>query len=48
VASQEAVILFVQRTEGAVGYVEEPRTRNLPDRIQKLFCLTGPETDTEP
>lgn len=39
VASQQAVILFVERTEGGVGYVEEPRTRDLPPGVEKLLCL---------
>jgi len=46
VASRAAVLLFVQRTPGGVGYVEEPDTEHLPDGVRTLFCLPPPESET--
>jgi hypothetical protein len=38
VASQDAVLLFLSRTEGAVGYVEPARTSGLPEGLRVLLC----------
>ncbi|MCA9739732.1 MAG: hypothetical protein KC645_19045 [Gemmatimonadetes bacterium] len=38
-ASEEAVLLFVERTSGAVGYVAEARTRGLPADVRVLGCF---------
>jgi hypothetical protein len=40
-ASETAVILFLERTQGGVGYVEAPLADNLPPTLTRLFCL-GP------
>ncbi|HZD04805.1 MAG TPA: hypothetical protein VE173_07800, partial [Longimicrobiales bacterium] len=42
VASQAAVLLFVARTPGGVGYVERPAIAELPDGVRTLLCLSGP------
>ena len=39
VASEDAVVLFVERTDGAVGYVTEARAGALPDGVVRLLCL---------
>ncbi len=41
VGSEEALLLFVARTKGSVGYVDGARARALPDRVRALFCLAG-------
>ncbi len=46
VASEAAVLLFVQRTPGGVGYVREPLTRDLPAGVRELLCL--PPDDQPP
>lgn len=43
VASEAAVLLFVERTKGGVGYVSEPLTHDLPAGVRALLCLS--ETD---
>jgi hypothetical protein len=43
VASEAAVLLFIARTPGAVGYVEAPEAEDLPAGVARLFCL--PEDD---
>ncbi len=40
VASEKAVLLFVARTKGAVGYVDGPRADSLPEGVGRLFCLS--------
>lgn len=39
VASEEAVLLFVARTEGGLGYVTQPLTDDLPAGVRLLTCL---------
>lgn len=39
VASEAAVLLFVERTEGAVGYVSAPEAEALPATVERLLCL---------
>ena len=39
VASQAAVLLFVARTSGALGYVELSEAQSLPDGVSRLLCL---------
>lgn len=39
VASEAAVLLFVQRTHGGVGYVSEPLTHDLPPGVRELLCV---------
>ena len=41
VASEEAVLLFVARTPGALGYVQESATAELPEGVRRLMCLTS-------
>lgn len=41
-ASPEAVLLFLARTPGAVGYVGVERTGELEPPLVRLFCLPGP------
>jgi hypothetical protein len=43
VASQEAVLLFVARTPGGVGYVDPASATDLPDGVRTLFCLPDGE-----
>jgi len=40
VASEQAVLLFVARTKGAVGYVDRLRVDSLPAGVGKMFCLS--------
>ena len=42
VASEEAVLLFVSRTRGSVGYVSGERIRDLPPEVRLLGCLGPP------
>lgn len=46
VASEEAVLLFVARTAGAVGYVSADRTDALPENVSRVICL--PAGDSAP
>jgi len=39
VASERAVLLFVARTKGAVGYVDKLRADSLPEGVGTMFCL---------
>ncbi len=39
VASEAAVLLFVARTPGGVGYVSQPLTRDLPAGVREVLCL---------
>lgn len=48
VASEEAVLLFVARTKGAVGYVDVPKADPLPEGVGKMFCLGGSADGAEP
>lgn len=43
VASQAAVILFVTRTKGSVGYVEASRTDTMPEGVRVLRCFGSGE-----
>lgn len=45
VASEAAVLLFVQRTRGGVGYVGEPLVQDLPDDVRTLMCVGGPGSE---
>jgi len=47
VASEAAVLLFVERTPGGVGYVREPLTRDLPDGVRELLCVPA-EDQSDP
>jgi hypothetical protein len=38
-ASEQAVLLYVARTEGAVGYVEEGMTAQLPEGVRRVVCV---------
>ncbi|HKJ01987.1 MAG TPA: hypothetical protein VJ997_06015 [Longimicrobiales bacterium] len=46
VASEAAVILFLERTPGGVGYVQAPRADSLPSSVTRLFCLAGDTPST--
>jgi hypothetical protein len=39
VASEAAMLLFIERTPGAVGYLERERLGELPSGVQSLLCL---------
>jgi hypothetical protein len=39
VASEAAVVLFLERTPGSVGYVQAPLADSLPSSVTRLFCL---------
>jgi len=39
VASEAAVLLFVARTDGAVGYVTEAEAETLPPGVIRLTCF---------
>ena len=39
VASEEAMLLFVARTKGAVGYVDGTKADPLPAGVGRMFCL---------
>jgi hypothetical protein len=41
VASEAAVVLFVERTPGSVGYVQPLLADSLPAGVTRLFCLTA-------
>lgn len=45
VASEEAVLLFVSRTPGGVGYVRGAETEALPDGVRVLLCLPQAQAD---
>jgi len=38
VASEAAVLLFLERTPGGVGYVSASSSANLPEALRTLFC----------
>jgi len=40
VASEEAVLLFVARTPGALGYVGQAAAAELPEGVRRLMCLS--------
>lgn len=42
VGSQDALVLFVSRTAGSVGYVDGPRAADLPHGVVTLFCAAAP------
>lgn len=42
--SQHAVLLYVARTNGGVGYVQADTAAALPEGVKKLICVGG-ETD---
>jgi len=42
VGSEDALLLFVVRTNGAVGYVDGDRRSELPDGVASLFCVSAP------
>lgn len=44
--SQQAVLLYVARTKGAVGYIEGDSIAALPGRVRKVLCL-GSSDDGE-
>ena len=39
VASEAAVVLFLERTPGGVGYVQESLAERLPPNLTRLFCV---------
>jgi hypothetical protein len=39
VASEAAVILFLERTPGSIGYVRAPLVEGLPPSVTRLFCV---------
>lgn len=41
VASEDAVLLFVARTPGGVGYVGGVRAEQLPQALTRILCLPG-------
>ena len=43
VASEAAVVLFLERTPGSVGYVRAPVADSLPPTLTRLFCLASAE-----
>ncbi|MGD2069616.1 MAG: hypothetical protein PVI57_13150 [Gemmatimonadota bacterium] len=46
VASEAAVVLFVERTAGGVGYVAGSRSAELPDGVRRLLCLPAPSASS--
>ncbi len=44
VGSEEAALLFVARTRGAVGYVDGTRAATLPDGVRALLCFASSAT----
>jgi hypothetical protein len=38
-ASEDAVLLFVARTAGAVGYVQQSLTSSMPDGVRTILCV---------
>jgi len=48
VASEAAVLLFVARTRGGVGYVREAEADALPDGVRILACLPGDQEGEAP
>lgn len=45
VASEAAVLLFVARTRGAVGYVSLGASDELPEGVTRLTCLEGDDSE---
>lgn len=39
VGSEAAVLLFLERTPGGIGYVQEPATAELDASLTRLICL---------
>jgi len=39
VASDAAMLLFIERTPGAIGYLERERLGELPSSVRSLMCL---------
>jgi hypothetical protein len=39
--SEQAVLLYVARTKGAVGYVQADTAAALPEGVRKLICVGG-------
>ncbi len=48
VGSQAAMLLFVERTPGAVGYVAVTGREDLPPRVRGLLCLPDPASRRRP
>ncbi len=48
VASEAAVLLFVARTRGGVGYVQRPATDALPDGVRVLLCVPTAQSSPGP
>jgi hypothetical protein len=39
--SQQAVLLYVARTKGGIGYMQADRAAVLPEGVKKLICIGG-------